>query len=430
MRYSFFSQLWRSKRSFVVLQISLVTISLIPLVLVQQATKSMVEEISNRIIETSSAHIVLSMLQSEEQAKRIQSVKKVVEEFPEIQSAFAEITGGGILRKGMKRSGITIRGVEPALFKERGFVKYVQLEAGRLAFENEKSIVLGTAVAEKLSAHVGDSLLLLTVQSDAPSALPKIMRFVVSGIVSVGYEELDRAWAFVPFTRAAASFTGADQRAFVKMKIADPFSLPNALVKRAAQKSNKGAALLAELASALKNYGIISSWYQQDVRRYALFIETKQLLNAVMVVAVLLAAITLSSTMGMRVVDLETDIAILKALGAQPKKLEQQLFLQALTNGIVSACLGIAGGVGLNAAANTLIAWADSLINAARAVLGHNEPVHLLNTEYYLTSIPFHIYWWDLLPIGVFAIALSVCATYVPVRRLRAIPSLKIIRRH
>ncbi len=430
MTYSFFSTLLRSKRSFIVLQISIITISLIPLVLVQQVTKSMVEEISNRIIETSSGHIMLLMPSSQENTKRIKEAKTILENFSEIQNIFAEISGGGILRHGTQRSGITIRGVEASFFEESGFKKYVHIEEGRLAFENEKSILLGKAAAEKISARVGDAILLLTARSNTPSALPKITRFIVSGIVSVGYEELDRAWAFVPFARAKTLFAAIDQNTSLKLKIDDPFSISNPLIKRAAHTTRKSDAFLSTLKKSLANYGIVFSWYERDIQRYTLFVETKYILSAVMIVAVILAAITLSSTMSMRIIDLQTDIAILKALGSPPKKLEQQIFLYGLTSGIISASLGIAGGIAINAMSNTLISWADAAINAVRYIFGKTDTVHLLNAQYYLTHIPFHIYWWDLLPIALLAIVFSIGASYLPARKIRSIPALKIIRNH
>ena len=430
MKYGFFSHIWRSKLSFIVLQVSIMTISLIPLVLVQQATKSMIEEISKRIIETSSGHIILSVPSSSSNADMFARIQKNISRFPEVQRSEVEIDGGGILRKNTIRTAVTIRGVEESFLQEESFAQYAQVTEGAMSFTDARSIVLGSALAEKLSVHVGDTVLLLTTRSDVATSIPKISRFIVAGIFTVGYEELDKSWAFVPLSKALDVISPVDRLTSVKIKIHDPFALPNALVKRAKVVREKATMVFSRITNALSEYGTVLSWYQYDTDRYQLFVQTREILNIAMLVAVFLAAITLSSTMGMRIIDLETDIAVLKAIGADPKKLEWQLLLQGIWGGVVSAIVGIVLGIALHASSNVLISWIDATINTFRKLFGGNDPVHILNAEYYLQKIPFHIYWADLIVIMVFAIVLSTCAAYIPMRKMRSIPPIKIIRHH
>ena len=99
-----------------------------------------------------------------------------------------------------ERSGASVRAVEPKLFAENAsFKNLFEVKSGVLAFESERSAVIGSALAEKTGLAVGDTLHLITMRNlPNGKVVPKTAAFTVSGIVSSGYQELDALWVFVP----------------------------------------------------------------------------------------------------------------------------------------------------------------------------------------------------------------------------------------
>ena len=430
--YFFFHVLWNSKLYQGNYQWLIIAIALIPLLLVQQVSSSMIEGISERIIETDSYHIIFqpydnkSLIDKPTRAAimyHINTIDKHARMYPEIR-------GAGILRKGNAKTGISMRGVSKAILQDEGFRKYLTVVEGDLVFDKDNSIILGKAVASNIDAKVGDTVLLLTTRSDNINALPKISRNVVVGIVSTGYEELDRSWVFTSLERATALIPAFDQQWLLGVKIQDPFILENALVVRSKLDKAQGTQLINSLRNKVLPYGRIHTWYSLYYNRYVLFIGTKRTLSMVMFIAVLLAAVILSSTMSMKVIDMDTPIAMLKSIGANPKQLERQVFLQGLISGGIGSIIGGGMSIFLLSQINNIIFLIDSIINGVRYIFGFSSSISILNPQYYLSEIPFNLYFFDVLWVVGLATILAVLAAWIPIRRIRKISPLKILRQH
>ena len=209
-----------------------------------------------------------------------------------------------------------------------------------------------------------------------------------------------------------------------------PFFIPNELVPRSKKNLRKARDIQATVSAAVIKAGYVANWYSANYNQFALFSDTKSMLSLVMFIAVILAAVTLSSTMSMKVVDMEIDIAMLKGIGAHPKKLERQIFLQGLKYGIIGAFFGVVISLFLTLQVNNIIFIIDGVINIFRYIFGYTNPISILNPEYYLSKIPFYFYPKDMLIVVISAIILTVVAAWIPARKLRKISALKIIRRH
>lgn len=431
-RYHFFHIMWRSKKYGRVAHWIIVAIALVPLILVQQVTRSMIEGISARIIETDSYHILFqpddNKTLSDVETREALLSALVLDQ--DVQSAHVEIRGVGLIRKGNVKSGISIRGISDTLLQDEGFLHYISLIEGTMNFKNKDEVLLGNAVAKKIGASLGDTILMLTTRSDNISSLPKISRSKVVGIISTGYEELDKTWVITPLAKAQSIIPTIDQQWFIGIKIVDPFIISNELVQRSSQQQEYGNRIMARLSAIILQKGQLYTWYSLNYNRYLLFEETKRLLSLVMMIAVVLAAVTLSSTMSMKVIDMEPDIAMLKGMGASPRLLERQIFLEGLRYGAISSLVGVLVGMLLTFQINGIIYIIDTVINRLRWIIGFTKPISILNPQYYLSGVPFSFYPLDILWVSVFAIVLSVLAAWAPARRLRKISALKIIRRH
>lgn len=432
-KYGFFGLLWTGSRKTAFSHWMIMAIALVPLLLVQQVAQSMIEGIATRIIETDSYHLLFRPYKNELLVeKTVRDVYK--DKFKNVEGvtgAYSELRGIGIIKNGNLKTGINIRGIDAELLEDEGFKKYIQVVEGTFDISDPQHVVLGKAIATKIKASIGDSIMILTARAgEGQGKLPRISRLTIAGIVSTGYEELDKVWVFTHIDKAISLIPPDDRYWYIGMKIEDPFSISNGLITRSKQITAEGNAIHHRTKNEILKDGYLSTWYSNNFGKYSLFIDTKNILSMVMFIAVLLAAVTLSSTMSMQVVDMEIDIAMLKGMGANPKRLEQQIFLQGLRYGIIGSLLGCAIGFILTAQVNNIIFAIDAVINGLRYIFGYTNHISILNPEYYLTKIPFRFYPKDMLIVAVNAIILSVLAAWIPARRLRKITPLKLIRLH
>lgn len=429
MKYSFFKNIWGSGSTRRSSTWIVITIAIVPLVMVQQIANNMIEGISLRIIETDSSHLSMNAGIYSTKTGR-ESVMSVLNKNPNVTFTYQELRGVGIIKNKNKKLGASFRGVDNSFFEEQGVHTYLKLERGTMKFEENNSIIIGKAVASFLDLDVGDTALFLTSQWDREMTLPRISRAVVTGIVTTGYEELDRSWVFMPGAKLQTLLLPDDQNWRIGIKISDPFLLDNDLAHRSKKEKEKGTQILSEITNLVSDQGVLYSWYELNRDKFNLFLSTKSLLYVAMLIAVILAVITLASAIGMRVIDLEFEIATLKAIGANPAGIEWQIMLQGIRNGFIGAVIGCTVGTILASQINYIVRAADFAINFFRNLLGLAGNISVLNPEFYLTEIEFRLYPVNLFSIIGMVLVFSAIASWFPSRKVRNIPSMKLLRRH
>ena len=428
MRYSFFKKIWATsftKNSSIWI---IIAIAIIPLVMVQQIADSMIEGISRRIIETDSAHVRVKM-NTGIKASTLSNFTNMLQNESYITFAYKELNGVGILQNKNKKIGVTFRGVTERFFEEQGVNTYLKLVEGSIDLTSN-SIIIGSAISNHLQLFVGDTALFLTTNIKGEQRLPKISRAKVTGIVSTGYEELDKSWVFMRSDTLTSVLLSQEQIWNIGIKVDDPFIFRNSLVQKNNSYLYRGDRILSEIKKIVANNGNIYTWFELNRNKFSLFLSTKSLLFIAMLIAVILAVITLSSAIGMRVIDLEIEIATLKAIGANPSKLEQQIVLQGLTNSFIGSMVGCIVGTLLASQVNHIVKIIDISVNSIRKLFGFTNFISILNPEFYLTEIKFRLYPTNLIIIILFVLGLSVFASWIPARNVRNIPSLKLLRRH
>ncbi|MGB0128140.1 MAG: FtsX-like permease family protein, partial [Rhodocyclaceae bacterium] len=116
------------------------------------------------------------------------------------------------------------------------------------------------------------------------------------------------------------------------------------------------------------------------------------------------AAFNIVSTLIMAVTDKESDIAILRTLGASPRSVMSIFIIHGSIIGVIGLAMGVAGGLAL--AFNL-----DVVIPALERLLG----VELWTKEvYYISELPSKVEWPDVITIGAVSFVLTLLATLYP----------------
>jgi len=422
-----------------------IALSLVPLVLVFEIAGGMIEGISQRFIETWTAHYQVISARPYASSE-LETRAKSLEHSGLAAHAMPEIQGMGLLRGGRSSFGVTIRSVSPRLWKEdEGFRRYMMLKAGSFTVDADQDMVVGIALAEKLSLSVGQRVRLLTYRSDAWSGLPKVSTFVIRGIVGTGYQELDRSWVFINLDRGTRVIDPSSARTLINLKILDPFQIPNPMSYRGPRidvpngKSYEDFDTYRDtVTKALGQEWFGYSWFDQQQDQFQHFIGTKNLLLFVVFLIVLVASVNVSSTMILLVVEKQFEIAMLKVSGARPRDMGLLFLGMGAIIGTIGALIGVGVGAVLSLFVNELIIGIEYVVNFFAMVpwfITHGfstsgyQGLQLLNPEFYLERIPVRLVPGDLLGMIGLTSALSILASWIPASRAARLKPADLFRR-
>jgi lipoprotein-releasing system permease protein len=218
-------------------------------------------------------------------------------------------------------------------------------------------------------------------------------RFQVVGLFRSGMYEFDRGLALTHLEDAARLFrTGAGVTG-LRLVFADPLHAPS-LVRR--------------VALALGGPGFYVADWTQDHANFFRSIEiTKSMMFVILLMLVAVAAFNIVATLVMIVKEKQTDIAILRTLGAAPASVLLMFAVQGVLIGLAGTLAGAALGGVLAANLETLVAALE----------------HLLGTQfldarvYYMSDLPAYVEAADVLRVCAVAFLLCVLATIYPAWR-------------
>ena len=119
---------------------------------------------------------------------------------------------------------------------------------------------------------------------------------------------------------------------------------------------------------------------------------------------VAVAAFNIVSTLVMVVTDKQSDIAILKTLGATSRMIMGIFIFQGMIIGLIGTLLGMTGGVLIAENLEQIVSYIEQLFN-----------VQFIDPNiYYINQLPSDLHWSDVWLIGGSAFLISLLATLYP----------------
>jgi len=327
-------------------------------------------------------------------------------ENPQVIGTAPYVEAQGMLIHGRKVRGTLIRGIDPALEPEvsnvgRKMVKGTlkDLQPGRFR------IVLGRDLARILRVDVGDKVTLVTPSANVTPAgvMPRLKQFTVSGIFYVGMFEYDSSLALIHLADAQRLFRLGDAVTGVRARLKDLFMAP-------------------EVRHELQQGGLMDYWVR-DWSSYnanwfrAVKIE-KRMIFLLLLLIVAVAAFNIVSTLVMLVTDKQSDIAILRTLGASPRSIMGIFMVQGTLIGFIGTLLGIVGGVSLSLNLDTVVPFVEHLFG-----------FHILDPGiYYISELPSDLHWDDVWTIVGVAFVLGLLSTLYPAWRASRVQPAEALR--
>ncbi len=324
-----------------------------------------------------------------------QAVAEFAGGFPQVHAAAPYVEGQGLLLAGQVLSGVALRGIQPGLEAKVAGIDSLMIEGSLDTLQaGEWRVVLGEELALALSVRPGDRVILVIPEgSVTPVGLvPRMRSFTVSGIFRAGMFEFDRSIALVHMADAQRLYRLGERATGVRLAVADIY---------------RAGPLVREIAVDYGGGVFIDDW----TRRHANFFRSIQLTKTIMFVILLLvvavAAFNIVSTLVMVVRDKQTDISILRTLGASPRHVTSIFIVQGTIIGVVGTVLGVVLGTVLALNLERLIAGVERLLDTK----------FLAADVYFISDLPAQLQWQDLLAIAVTALVLSLVSTLYPAWR-------------
>jgi lipoprotein-releasing system permease protein len=334
-----------------------------------------------------------------------QSVDEKVTRHPQVIAAAPFIQGQGMVTGGGEVRGVMINGVLP---EEERTVSIIEnhMEQGSLndLRAGEFGIIIGRLMARNLRLGIGDKITIVLPEATLSPAgvLPRLKRFEVKGIFSVG-AELDGSYTLVHMDDAAKLMRTGGKAQGVRLLLDDLFSAPR---------------VANETARTLGGRYYISDWTRTHGNLFQAIQMEKTMIGLLLMFIVAVAAFNIVSTLVMVVTDKTGDIAILRTMGATPGRIMRIFIIQGAVIGIVGTLTGTALGILGALNISGIISWIEG-------VLGQQ---FLSADVYFISYLPSQLQWADVIIISVTGLALSLLATIYPAWRASRVDPAEALR--
>lgn len=319
-------------------------------------------------------------------------VQKEVEEDERIIGSAPRIQFEGMMNVADKVSGALLQGVVPSE-EEKVADVHEHMVAGTMAslVDGEYNIVLGKDLALALGVDMGGKVTLITPQAQVTPAgiLPRMRRFTVSGVFSVGMYEYDRSTAFVHIGDAARLMKLGDDVSNLRLKLTDLDLAPR---------------LARELANRLGPAYWVSDWTREHQNFFRALQTEKSVMFIILLLIVTVAAFNIVSTLVMLVNDKRPDIAILRTLGLTPGQVMGVFMVQGTLIGFIGTVMGVIAGILLATNVDVIVPAIESFF----------QTQFLPADVYYISELPSDLHLRDILVISLVSFGASMVMTIYP----------------
>jgi lipoprotein-releasing system permease protein len=352
------------------------------------------------------AHIAL--LKSGDQLSEYKELLQQVVKQQGVVAASPAIYGQVMLTSGSRVSGVVVRGVDPdrvnAVVDLQRYMK--QGSIAGLKQQNpvqiqDRSITLpGVIMGERLAAQLGlfvGSPVQVVSPLGSPTAIgviPKVRRFVVTGLLNTGMSEIDSTLVFMGLADAQKFFELGDAVSNIEIRVDDV---------------NQSREIADRIQLQLGFPYITEDWTRLWPNLFSALQLEKTVYFLVLLLMVLIGAFNIISTLVMVVMEKRKDIAILMSMGATRASIRKIFLLKGFIIGIVGTTLGLLLGL----LVCTLIA---------------QYRFELPKDVFLISTVPVRIYFSNFMMVTVASFIVCLLASIYPARQAAKLDPVEIIR--
>lgn len=357
------------------------------------------DEMRDKILR-GTAH--LTVMRSDGQAMAdYKEVAARVANIPGVLSATGTTYDGAVIVGPRASAYAVLRGVDGAATHSTAEIAQ-SLIAGSLdhVFEqgvevNEiQAVVLGSELATRAGLEVGDAAEIITA-SAAVSSSDRRRRVRVAAVFRSGLFEYDSTWIYLPLETASAFSDTSHAASVISVQVTNIYDVKS---------------IVARVKQALGSDFAAVDWQEANRPLFTALALERRIGVVIIGLIIFIAALNITTTLILVVVERRRDIAILNALGATSKSIMSIFVIEGALVGAVGAAIGV-------------------LLGAAAIVIANRYQLISLPADVYsISNVPLSLNMLDIALAALTAFVLSVIATVYPAGAAARIRPAEMLR--
>ncbi len=326
-----------------------------------------------------------------------------IEEYPHVVGASPFIELEAMLTQQGEVAGALVSGISPDYEKQVSIIeKHMELGSLDALTPGSFGMVLGSSMAYRLGVFPGDKVTLVLPEASISPAgvIPRFKRFTVVGVFKVG-AELDSTLAFINIEDAGRLIRQPGTAQGIRVQYDDLFAAPQ---------------LTRQLADSLQQPLQPRNWTYTHGNLFQAIQMEKAMMALLLFFIVAVAIFNIVSSLVMVVTDKQSDIAILRSLGATPSLVMRIFMVQGTLIGLGGVLIGTLLGVLLASNITSLVNNIEQFFNLS------------LFDAYFVNFLPSQLVWSDVLMVSSIAFGMSFIATLYPAWRASKVEPAEVLR--
>jgi lipoprotein-releasing system permease protein len=309
----------------------------------------------------------------------------------------------GMVQKGIAMKAVELTGLEVNDEQYQLYSQAISAEAWSAFEQDPQSVLLGKGIMEKLSLNVGDKVQILLPQLTKEEKLkaPITKWLNVAGHINIG-GEVDSLIGMFHLSLGADILDVETGAQGIQIYYHDPFVAPP---------------MTRKFGYAQDQALYISDWTRTQGHLYNDIQLVRVLVYVALVMLIAVACFNIISTLVMAVNEKQSEIAVLKTMGATNGFITQIFVLQGAINGVVGTFFGVIMGV----------IFAKNITPVANWFERQTGQVLLEGDIYFIDFLPSLLVWKEVYITAAIAIALSLLATLYPAMKAAKIEPTKVL---
>jgi len=293
-------------------------------------------------------------------------------------------------------SGALVRGIDPAYEANVSDVATSMIDGSVQDLKSGSyGIVLGVGLAVRLRVGLGDKVTIIAPRLKASpfGASPLMRRFTVVGMFEFGEYENDTSLAMVHIDDAARLLRMPEGSiGGIRLKLKD---------------LDSAWWVAREISLQLEGVYRVRDWSQERGNLFQAVKTEKTVMWVILSLIIAVAAFNIISMLVMVVTDKQSDIAILKTMGARAGTIMRVFVVQGSLIGIIGTILGVAGGIALAQNIATVMPLLERIFGFSLF------PADI----YYITELPSDLRSADVTGFALMSLGMSFLSTLYPAWR-------------
>jgi lipoprotein-releasing system permease protein len=256
-------------------------------------------------------------------------------------------------------------------------------------------VLLGSELAKRAALAVGDEADIMAVSPGYTSAAAQKQRVTIAGIFKTGLFEYDSTWIYLPLS-AAETFAGGEHAvSVIGVQVQDIYDVKN---------------VSGKIGRFVGGDYTLVDWQEANRPLFTALELERRVGFAIIALIILIAALNITTTLVLVVMERRKDIAILNAMGATRASIMGIFVVEGAVVGLIGAIAGVLLGA------------------AAIYIANHFNLISLPPDVYSIANIPLNLKIRDAVGAALVAFALSTLATIYPARAAAKIRPAELLR--